>query len=734
MIEKPYEGVGLTAKEYEGIVDLLGRPPNELELNLFGVMWSEHCSYKNSKPVLSLFPTSGKRVLQGPGENAGIVDIGDNMAVVMKIESHNHPTAIEPYDGAATGVGGIIRDIFTMGARPIALLNSLRFGKLDEGRTKFLFKNAVAGIGDYGNEMGIPTLGGEVYFNDCYRGNPLVNAMCAGIIEHDDIKRGIASGKGNAVIIAGAPTGREGVGGASFASAELKDEGPGKDRGSMQVGDPAMEKLLLEACLELFDTDYVVGVQDLGAAGLTSAASETASRGDSGMDIDVGLVPLKEAGMLPTEIMISESQERMLVIVKKGSEEKAADIFEKWGLKSSVIGRVTDDGMLTIREKGEVVAQVPAKTLTDEAPVYYREYHKPGYLDKARDLDIEALEMPRDLNAVLKRLLQSPNIASKEWAYGQYNHSAGDHTIIGPGSDAAVVKVPGSDKAVAFTVDCNSRYCYLDPNRGGAIAVAEAARNLVCSGAQPIAVTDGLNFGNPENPEVFWQFRQAVLGISEACLALGTPVIGGNVSFYNETDAGGIFPTPIIGMAGLFKDMDHITTQGFKDEGDVIILLGENAEEIGGSEYLAAVHGLERGNVPVLDLDKEKKVQNCCLKLIRAGKVKSAHDCSEGGIAVTLAESCITGGKGAEVSFSGCQRRDFLLFGETQSRILITVHKDALQGVKEIIRESGVPYEILGQVKGRELVIGISGERNIQISVKEMESLWRGAIECIMEQ
>lgn len=733
MTKKPYEKIGLTGEEYEGVIELLGREPNELELNLFGVMWSEHCSYKNSKPVLSLFPTSGKRVLQGPGENAGIVDIGDGLAVVMKIESHNHPTAIEPYHGAATGVGGIIRDIFTMGARPVALLNSLRFGNLDKDRTKFLFKNAVAGIGDYGSGMGIPTLGGEIYFNDCYGGNPLVNAMCAGLIGHKDIKRGIASGTGNPVMVAGALTGREGVGGASFASAEL-DESSEEDRGNMQVGDPSMEKKLLEACLELFDTDYVVGVQDLGAAGLTSAVSETASRGGSGMDIDVSLVPQKEAGMLPTEIMISESQERMLVIVKKGSEEEAANIFKKWGLPSSVIGHVTDDGMLTIKDRGKVVAQIPARALTDEAPVYYREYHEPAYLQEVKAFDAEGLKIPQDLEDAFKKLLKSPNIASKEWAYEQYDHRTGDHTIVGPGSDAAVVRVEGTDKAVAFTTDCNSRYCYLNPEAGGAIAVAEAARNLVCSGAQPIAVTDGLNFGNPENPEVFWQFRQAVLGISKACLALGTPVIGGNVSFYNETDEHRIFPTPVIGMVGVFENIDHITTQGFKDEGDRILLLGENGEEIGGSEYLAVVHGLEKGTVPKLDLNQEKKVQNCCLKLIKAGKVKSAHDCSEGGIAIALAESCIAGGRGAVVNLPHCLRKDFLLFGETQSRILITVDEDALQETEDIIKESKIPYGMLGQVKGQDLVIKVSDKEEINMGVKDMERLWRGAIKCFMEE
>lgn len=732
MERKPYEKVGLTREEYQRIVDILGREPNELELNLYGVMWSEHCSYKNSKPVLRMFPTSGERVLQGPGENAGIVDIGDGLAVVMKIESHNHPSAVEPYQGAATGVGGIVRDIFTMGARPVALLNSLRFGELDNERTKYLFEKVIEGIAGYGNSIGIPTVGGEVYFNDCYRGNPLVNAMCVGLIRHDDIKRGTAAGVGNSVMIVGAFTGRDGIGGASFASAELNEESE-ENRSPMQVGDPFMEKLLLEACLELFKTGYVVGMQDLGAAGLTSATSETASRGGSGMDIDVALVPRRETGMIPVEVMISESQERMLVIVEKGKEQEVRDIFEKWGLHSAVIGRVTDDGMLTIRENGEVVGRVPAKSLAEDAPVYHRDYKEPTYYKQLKDLDIEGLEMPADFNGVLISLLNSPNIASKEWVYRQYDHMVRTCTAVVPGSDAAVIRIRGTGKAIALTTDCNGRYCYLDPGVGGAIAVAEAARNLVCSGAKPLAVTDCLNFGNPEKPEVFWQFRQAVSGLSEACRALGTPVISGNVSFYNETDTDAVFPTPVVGMVGLIEDTAHITTQAFKDRGDVIVLLGENGEEAGGSEYLKVIHGLERGSVPVLDLDREKKVQDCCLELIRNGLVKSAHDCSEGGIAVALAESCISGGKGARVEFEGCKRSDLLLFGETQSRILVTVEQGQLEDLLETAGQLGVPATVLGRVEGERLEIAVDGQRMIGLSVKELETNWRGAVECIMQ-
>lgn len=732
MDKTSYEKVGLTRGEYESIVNILGRQPNNLELNLYGVMWSEHCSYKNSKPVLRMFPTSGDRVLQGPGENAGIVDIGDNLAVVMKIESHNHPSAVEPYQGAATGAGGIIRDIFTMGARPVALLNSLRFGELNNDRTKYLFEKVVAGIGGYGNCIGIPTVGGEVYFNDCYKGNPLVNAMCVGIINHKDIKKGTASGAGNAVMIVGASTGRDGMGGASFASTELSQESQ-ENRSAVQVGDPFMEKLLLEACLELFNTGCVIGVQDLGAAGLTSASCETASRGNSGMDIDVDLVPRRETGMIPVEVMISESQERMLVIVEKGREEEVTGIFEKWGLHSSVIGRVTDDGMLTIRDKGQVVARVPAKSLAEQAPVYQREHREPAYLEQLKVLDMAGLDVPGDMNNVLNRLLSSTSIASKEWVYRQYDHMVRTSTAVVPGSDAAVIRIRGTNMAIALTTDCNSRYCYLNPGVGGAIAIAEAARNLVCSGARPLAVTDGLNFGNPEKPEVFWQFRQAVSGMSEACRVLDTPVIGGNVSFYNETATDAVFPTPVVGMVGLIQNTDCITTQAFKDQGDIIVLLGENKEEIGGSEYLKVVHDMERGSVPQLDLESEKRLQDCCLELIESRMVKSAHDCSEGGMAVALAESCISGNIGASVGFESCFRKDFLLFGETQSRILVSVEKDRLDELKEIARRMGVPAMELGQVGGEKLEIAVAGKKEIGLDVAEMESNWRGAIKCIME-
>lgn len=725
-----FEKVGLTSEEYEMIIQLLGREPNELELNMYGVMWSEHCGYKHSKPVLKEFPTDGPGVLQGPGENAGIVDIGDGLAVVMKIESHNHPSAIEPYQGAATGVGGIIRDIFTMGARPIALLNSLRFGELNDPRTKYLFEKVVQGIGDYGNCVGIPTVGGEVYFDDCYKGNPLVNAMCVGLMRSSDIKKGSATGAGNSVMLVGATTGRDGMGGASFASVEITDQSLEK-RSAVQVGDPFMEKLLLEACLELFQTDCVVGIQDLGAAGLTSACSETASRGNSGMDLDVALVPKREEGMTPVEVMISESQERMLVIVKKGHEGEVERIFDKWGLHSVVIGHVTDDGMLTVRENGVIVAQVPAKSLA-EAPVRRTRSEEPPYVKKLAKLEPKEVPIPEDMNEVLLKLLASPNIACKEWVYHQYDYMVRTSTVVPPGSDAAVIRIRERDKAIAITTDCNSRYCYLDPEAGGAISVAEAARNLVCSGAKPLALTDGLNFGNPESPEVFWQFEQTIKGMSKACRVLGVPVISGNVSFYNETEFNAIYPTPIVGMVGLVESLSHIPTQGFKNEGDVIVLIGENREEIGASEYLKVIHDLERGNVPEIDLDNEKKTQDFCLECIKEGFIKSAHDCSEGGLAVAIAESCIAGNLGAKLHIRGNLRKDALLFGESQSRIVVTVDSKDLPALMKKATEANVKCESIGIVFGDKLRVYINNHLEIDIPLETMKKQWREALECAM--
>lgn len=731
MKEGLWREMGLSDQEYEQIKEILGREPNEVEIGMFSVMWSEHCSYKNSKTVLRNFPTQGPRVIQGPGENAGVIDIGDKLAVVFKIESHNHPSAIEPYQGAATGVGGIIRDIFTMGARPIAILDSLRFGSLKSKKTRYILGGVVAGIAGYGNCIGIPTIGGEVYFHPSYEDNCLVNAMCIGLIEQQDIARGVAGGPGNPVMVVGARTGRDGIHGATFASEELSEDSEER-RPAVQVGDPFMEKLLLEACLELNKTGYVVGMQDMGAAGLTSSSCEMASRAGTGMELDVAKVPRRETGMTPYEVLLSESQERMLVVAKKGKEEEVQAIFEKWGLEAVVIGQVTDDGYLTIKEGIDVVAHLPAKALTELCPLYTREAREPAYLAQAQEYDLSALPEKEDYSQTLLALLGTPTIASKEWIYQQYDYMVGLNTVVGPGGcDAAVLRIKGTAKALAATTDCNSRYVYLDPYRGGQIAVAEAARNLVCAGALPLAVTDCLNFGNPEKPEVFWQFKEAVAGMSDACRELETPVTGGNVSFYNETKGEAIYPTPVVGMVGLIEDITHLTTLDFKTEGDIIILLGQNRDELGGTTYLNVIHGLEAGRPPEINLQLEKLVQLTTLALIREGLIKSAHDCSEGGLAVALAECCIAGKTGAEVSLTDGLRASALLFGETQSRILITISKDKMDVALNRLNERGVTYKVLGSVGGKELSITGSGWK-VRLEVDIMEEKYRGAIPCLM--
>jgi phosphoribosylformylglycinamidine synthase len=728
--------LGLTDYEYDEIVKTLGREPNHLELGMYSVMWSEHCSYKNSKRVLKRFPTDGPQVLQGPGENAGIVDIGDNLAVVMKVESHNHPSAVEPYQGAATGVGGIIRDIFTMGARPVALLDSLRFGNLDDPRVKYLFGGVVSGIADYGNCMGIPTVGGEVYFDESYKDNPLVNAMCVGLIRHDRIVRGRAAGIGNSVMLVGSATGRDGMHGASFASEELSEDSVAK-RPSVQVGDPFMEKLLLEACLELLKNEWVVGIQDLGAAGLTSSSCETAARAGSGIELDVALVPRREEGMTPFEVMISESQERMLVIVEKGHEEEVRKIFEKWDLNAVKIGTVTDDGMLRVLENGHVVAEVPARSLAEGAPIVKRESRRPAYMDKI-DFDISKIALPGDLNEVLLRLLSSPNIASKEWVYRQYDHTVRTDTVVPPGSDAAVLRIKGTKKGIALTTDCNGLYCYLDPFEGGKQAVAEAARNLVVSGARPLAITDCLNFGNPEKPEVYYQFEKCVDGMAEAARVLGTPVISGNVSFYNETKDSAIFPTPVVGMVGLLEDVEKCCTMAFKNEGDIVVLLGENTDELGGSEYLKEVFGIKGGRPPRVDLRKEKKVQECCLKAIELGIVHSAHDISEGGLAVALAESCIAGNLGFSGDIDDDVRSDALLFGEGQSRIILSLPEENLSILQKLAAEIGVKTRVLGFVKKDRLKIEVKRQGQVigrvDVSVEKIADVWRNAIRWKVEK
>ncbi|MBP3039252.1 phosphoribosylformylglycinamidine synthase subunit PurL [Bacillaceae bacterium Marseille-Q3522] len=725
--EKIYREMGLTDKEFAMIEEILGRMPNYTEVGLFSVMWSEHCSYKNSKPVLKKFPTEGEHVLQGPGEGAGIVDIGDEQAVVFKIESHNHPSAIEPYQGAATGVGGIIRDVFSMGARPIAMLNSLRFGELDSTpRVRYLFKEIVAGIAGYGNCIGIPTVGGEIQFEPCYEGNPLVNAMCVGLIDHQDIQKGQARGIGNTVMYVGAKTGRDGIHGATFASEELTEQSDEK-RPAVQVGDPFMEKLLLEACLELVKSDALVGIQDMGAAGLTSSSAEMASKAGSGIEMNLDLVPQRETGMTPYEMMLSESQERMLVVVKKGREAEVQELFKKYDLEAVAVGTVTEDKMLRLLHHGEVVANVPADSLALDAPVYYKPSVEPEYFRNFQQMPAYSPTVT-DYGQVLLRLLAQSTIASKESVYEQYDYMVRTNTVVAPGSDAAVLRIRGTRKALAMTTDCNSRYLYLDPETGGKIAVAEAARNIVCSGGQPLAITDCLNFGNPEKPEIFWQIEKAADGMSEACRKLNTPVTGGNVSLYNETNGTAIYPTPVVGMVGLIKDLDHITTQVFKNSGDLIYLLGETKEEFGGSELQKLLEGKLFGKAPALDLEVEKKQQQIVLEAIQSGFVASAHDIAEGGLAVAIAESIFASdGLGANVELTGNPAA--ALFSESQSRFLLSVKKEHQEAFERL---TNAVY--IGEVTEKpSLTIACDGNTLLDIASGEMEKAWRGAIPCLLK-
>jgi phosphoribosylformylglycinamidine synthase II len=731
---------GLSDEEHKRIVEILGREPTYTELGIFSVMWSEHCSYKNSIAVLKTFPREGKTLLAKAGEeNAGAVDIGNGLAIIFKIESHNHPCAVEPYQGAATGVGGIMRDIFTMGARPIACLDSLRFGNLSSPRFKYLFDGVVRGIGDYGNCFGVPTVGGEVYFDDSYTGNPLVNPLSIGIVKVNQIARAGASGKDNPVLIVGASTGRDGIHGVTFASEEISEKSEEK-RPSVQIGDPFMEKLLLEATLEIIKEDLIVGIQDMGGAGISCSTSETAARGKSGMEIDVSLVPVREENMTPYEIMLSESQERMLVIAKKGYEKRVQEIFTKWGLNSKIIGKVTDDKMLRVKNKGRVVAEIPAASLAlgGGAPVYVRERTKPKYLDEANKLNLSEIEIPKDFNLVLLKLLSCPNIASKRWVYEQYDTMVRTGTVVGPGSDACVIRLRKTDKAIAATTDCNGRYCYLNPRMGGRIAVAEAARNLVCSGAKPLAITNCLNFGNPYDPEVYWTFAECVAGMSESCRTFDTPVTGGNVSFYNEDPQRIVYPTPVVGMVGLIEDLKHVTTQWFKEEGDFIILLGEPKEELGASEYLKVIHNLVKGNTPNLNLEEEKKIQDACLEMIHKGLIKSAHDCSEGGLAVALAECCVSSPNlmGAEIRLNGDIRSDALLFGESQSRIVITAREKDWDALKKIASQHKIPFFEIGKVRGEKLKISLSSAENVLIDLRvgELADLYDHTLERMMEE
>ena len=726
--EKIYAEMGLSPEEFDMVTNILGRLPNYTEIGLFSVMWSEHCSYKNSKPVLKKFPITGEKVLQGPGEGAGIVDIGDEQAVVFKIESHNHPSAIEPYQGAATGVGGIIRDVFSMGARPIALLNSLRFGELDTARTKYLFKEVVAGIAGYGNCIGIPTVGGEIQFDKCYEGNPLVNAMCVGLIDHKDIKKGQAHGVGNTVMYVGAKTGRDGIHGATFASEELT-ETSGDNRPAVQVGDPFMEKLLLEACLELVHCDALVGIQDMGAAGLTSSSAEMASKAGSGIEMNLDLVPQRETGMTAYEMMLSESQERMLIVVTKGREQEIVDLFSKYDLEAVAIGKVTDDKKLRLLHKGEVVADVPVDALAEDAPVYYKPSKEPAYYAEFQSMTLDTPTI-ENYSETLKQLLSQATIASKEWVYDQYDYMVRTNTVVAPGSDAAVVRIRETNKALAMTTDCNSRYIYLDPETGGKIAVAEAARNIICSGAEPLAITDCLNFGNPEKPEIFWQIEKAADGMSEACRSLQTPVIGGNVSLYNETNGEAVYPTPVIGMVGLISDTKHITTQNFKQAGDHIYVIGESKADWGGSELQKLLHGKIFGQAPTIDLAQEELRQKQLLTAIREGLVASAHDIAEGGLSVALAESLFGNENlGANVKLKGDAVIE--LFSETQSRFLVSVPYEKKEQFESIVTDALCIGEV---VSGSDLVVAnAENEVLIKESVKELEAAWKGAIPCLLK-
>ena len=768
----------LTPEEYKKLKAVLGREPSYTELGIFSVMWSEHCSYKNTRPLLKTFPTKSPKILVGAGEeNAGIIDIGDGLAIAFKIESHNHPSAVEPFQGAATGVGGIIRDIFTMGARPVCSINSLRFGPItDDSRpadapatnhhspianNRRLFGGVVAGIAHYGNCFGIPTVAGEVYFDKSYEGNPLVNAFCLGVLRHEQIVRGRASGIGNPVFYVGPATGRDGLAGAAFASQNLTEESAERQRGAVQVGDPFMEKLVCEACLELLATGAVAGIQDMGAAGLTCSTCETAARAGTGIEIELDKVPQRAPGMTSYEIMLSESQERMLIIVHKGREEEVKRIFDKWDLPWSEIGTVTDTGRMVVRHHGKVVADIPARKIADESPINQREAREPEYLKEVRSFNLAGVPDTQDPLAHLKALLSWPTIASKNWVYRQYDHMVRDNTVVCPGSDAAVLRIKGDsvpgasparcpEKLIAMSVDGNGAYVFLDPYEGGKIVVAEAARNLACSGAAPLGVTDNLNYANPHNPELFWQLKESVRGLADACRAFNAPVTGGNCSLYNQHPAGPIDPTPTVAMVGLIEKPEHITTQWFKDEGDAIILLGDVADAndplrgLGGSAYLQRIHNLKAGTPPRCDLEKEKELHLALRALIHSGVVKSAHDCSEGGLAVTLAESCISQQIaretprliGAQVDLTALAatpasppalRLDALLFGEAQGRVVISMAAVNAGKVLAQAKILGITATRIGTVGGGTLQIKALGT-TLSCDLSELHDLWWNSI------
>lgn len=723
--------MGLSEEEFNKIKKLMGREANFTELGVFSAMWSEHCSYKNSKKQFKKFPTKSKQVLIGAcEENSGIVDIGDGLGVSFKIESHNHPSAVEPFEASATGIGGCLRDIFTTGARPVAVLGAIRFGSLDTEKVKFLFKEVIRGLAHYANTAEVSAVGGDTYFDKSYEGNPLVNAFCVGIVKHKNIIRGIAYGVGNPVYYIGGDTGRDGVGGASFASQEITDDSA-SDTSTVAIGDPELGKRLREACLELIEKGLVVGMQDMGAAGLTCSSSETASRSGTGIEIDVALVPQREKNMTPYEILLSESQERMLAILKKGQEDQALSVLKKWNIKAVKIGRVTDDKIMRVKENGAVVCEVPAAALTEMAPLYDRESKEPEYLKEAQALDVSTVSEPEDLNRVLLQLLDSPTIASKESAYSKFTYMNKDEVVVGAGSDAAVIKVKGTKKALALSVDCNGRFCYLNPYNGAMMNVAEAARNIVCSGGRPLAITDGLNFGNPMKPENYWQFEKCIEGLSHACTVLNTPIVSGNVSFYNENPKGAIDPSPMVGMVGLIEDADKHVTQEFKNQGDIIVLLGENRGDLSGSEYLYLIHGLKKGN-PQINIEQEKLLHDTVLSAIGSDIVNSAHDLSEGGLAVALSESAISDsnkmlGASIELKKDG-MRADEVLFGEAPSRIVVTLNKTNLPKLQDIARKNSISCQVIGTVEGNGLSIKIDGNVAVDMPVSKLSQAWRNAI------
>ncbi len=746
-LRAPWELAGLTPEEYEEICRRLGREPNPTELAMFGVMWSEHCSYKHSRIVLQALPTSGPRILRGPGENAGVIDIGDGWAVAFKMESHNHPSAVDPFNGAATGVGGIIRDILAMGARPIALLDSLRFGPLEDPRARRMLRGVVCGISTYGNDIGVPTVGGEVETGPWYTKTPLVNVACLGLLRVESIATSRAQGPGNLVMVVGARTGRDGIHGASFASAEL-DEGR-DERSSVQIGDPFTGKLLIEATLEALATGSVVAIQDMGAAGLTCAASEMAARGGVGMVLDLEHVPRRETGMEPVEVLLSESQERMLMVIRRGAEERIKEIFRRWGLEAEVLGEVVREKVLRVSDGGTPVAELPPEALA-EGPRYKPEAREPAGLQDFWPLDLSELpEVPP--GEALLTLLADPDIASKEAIYEQYDHMVQLRTVILPGADAAVLRLPECpSKALALAVDGKGRYGVLDPYRAAVLAVSEAAANLACCGAQPLGVTDCLNFANPEDPEVFWTFVRSVEGLSDACRALDIPIIGGNVSFYNESSAGPIPPTVVVAMVGLLEDahrIPRIPSAGFAQEGDRILLVGSGAGSqppltLGGSCYLKAVHGQVRGRPPEVDLSMHRRLLRLMIEAVRRGLVRSSHDCSDGGFAVALAECCILGRLGAHVQVAipeGKGRREEILFGEGGSRILLSTSPEAVQSLLSLAAEHDVPVQVLGVVGGDRLVIGsmnsgIPGQPLLDLPVRDLEEAWRNGFRRWMEE